>query len=551
MSELLFTSNQTARTRHETVGGIEYLIAPVVAIKAGVMNGELIPAEEIQHHVAAWNGSPFVVGHPKDADGNGVSANDPALLAQLQIGRLFNAKFESRAGKGEIWIDLSKAKLVDGGPEVVGRLESGKPLEISTAYLRDRDEKPGTLDGVEYGAVARNLRPDHLAALLDAEGACSWADGCGAPRVNQETYRCECLDCGHVMETEEHCADIECPECGGEMRRVERPGPGRQEGDMEANVLGKARRPTYSGTTDAPWEAPTLAGWLAAYPGPKPNGNRVADLPQAAKNWIAAHTLLGDPRADNERDLAFFPVVTPQGKLSGGAVRAVLGGRGIAAKIPQAAKESAQAIARALLEKEFKADAANESRVLCALRTIAGAFGIEFNQDTEVNKMEELIKAILEDGRLGLNEEQLQTLDEDVLGILVKALKTMPKAAEPKPEPESNDDEQEAGLQEEEEKEARPEANEALQALGDRITALETAAQAGDKERKVELVTALASNATCTLTGEQLEALDVATLDALAHSFSPADYSGRGGGPVTGNGGIERYEMPDIFAQEA
>jgi len=42
-----------------------------------------------------------------------------------------------------------------------------------------------------------------------------------------ETYNCECLDCGHTMESEEHCRNIKCPKCGGEMRRVERPGPGQ------------------------------------------------------------------------------------------------------------------------------------------------------------------------------------------------------------------------------------------------------------------------------------------------------------------------------------
>lgn len=43
----------------------------------------------------------------------------------------------------------------------------------------------------------------------------------------QEKYTCECLDCGNTIETEEHCRDIECPECGGEMRRIDRPGPGQ------------------------------------------------------------------------------------------------------------------------------------------------------------------------------------------------------------------------------------------------------------------------------------------------------------------------------------
>ncbi|MEF8875017.1 MAG: hypothetical protein V5A88_10200 [Candidatus Thermoplasmatota archaeon] len=43
----------------------------------------------------------------------------------------------------------------------------------------------------------------------------------------KDEYVCECLDCGHIMETYEHCREIECPECGGGMRRSERPGMGR------------------------------------------------------------------------------------------------------------------------------------------------------------------------------------------------------------------------------------------------------------------------------------------------------------------------------------
>jgi len=53
----------------------------------------------------------------------------------------------------------------------------------------------------------------------------------------QATYTCECLDCGHVMDSEEHCADIECPECGGTMRRKERPGGGQRMGDGERTTV--------------------------------------------------------------------------------------------------------------------------------------------------------------------------------------------------------------------------------------------------------------------------------------------------------------------------
>ena len=45
-------------------------------------------------------------------------------------------------------------------------------------------------------------------------------------REKQE-FNCSCIECGHKMVSDKHCNEIECPKCGGEMRRAERPGPGR------------------------------------------------------------------------------------------------------------------------------------------------------------------------------------------------------------------------------------------------------------------------------------------------------------------------------------
>ena len=53
-----------------------------------------------------------------------------------------------------------------------------------------------------------------------------------------EEYNCECIKCGHKLKSEKHCKDIECPECGGEMRRAERPGVGRDYENEE--VVAKA-----------------------------------------------------------------------------------------------------------------------------------------------------------------------------------------------------------------------------------------------------------------------------------------------------------------------
>jgi len=51
-------------------------------------------------------------------------------------------------------------------------------------------------------------------------------------QMKAETYDCECIDCGHKMQSDEHCQDIKCPECGGTMRRAERPGPGQGKGNI-------------------------------------------------------------------------------------------------------------------------------------------------------------------------------------------------------------------------------------------------------------------------------------------------------------------------------
>ena len=56
----------------------------------------------------------------------------------------------------------------------------------------------------------------------------------------QETYQCECIECGYKMESEKHCADIKCPKCGGAMRRIERPGPGKEGIEIEEKVITQA-----------------------------------------------------------------------------------------------------------------------------------------------------------------------------------------------------------------------------------------------------------------------------------------------------------------------
>ena len=46
-------------------------------------------------------------------------------------------------------------------------------------------------------------------------------------KLVEQPFTCECIECGYSMISVKHCRDIKCPKCGGQMRRAERPGPGR------------------------------------------------------------------------------------------------------------------------------------------------------------------------------------------------------------------------------------------------------------------------------------------------------------------------------------
>lgn len=187
MSNLVTVNFQLLpQVRRETHGGIEYVIAPVVAVRAGVLNGELLPAEEIAKSVAAWNGVPLPISHPRE-NGTPISVNREDLLAAC-IGTFQHAHFDGFSLRGELWLDAAKARA-QGGDALVAlqRLERNEPLEVSTAYEPCPVEPiHGDFYGQPYTGIQRNIRPDHLALLPNETGACSWEHGCGAPRVNQQ-----------------------------------------------------------------------------------------------------------------------------------------------------------------------------------------------------------------------------------------------------------------------------------------------------------------------------------------------------------------------------
>lgn len=183
--EVLTTNAGTVR--REQIGDKSFWVASATFIVPGVLPGSkgplLYPRAEVAKNPDAWNGMPVVVNHPT-VDGRNVSARSPRVLEKYQVGHVYNAEI-NRDGKlvGELWFDEARTRRVE--PRILDSLQAKRPIELSTG-LFTRNE-PAVTDngvspshnGVQYTHVARDYRPDHLAVLPDATGACSLRDGCG------------------------------------------------------------------------------------------------------------------------------------------------------------------------------------------------------------------------------------------------------------------------------------------------------------------------------------------------------------------------------------
>ena len=74
--------------------------------------------------------------------------------------------------------------------------------------------------------------PDREAKQIQAMCYDSWRD---SKNLAEEKFECECIKCGYKMTSVVHCKDIKCFKCGGQMRRIARPGPGQSLESYDIN----------------------------------------------------------------------------------------------------------------------------------------------------------------------------------------------------------------------------------------------------------------------------------------------------------------------------
>jgi len=285
--------------------GYSYLVVPVVMLVEGVHNGSagavLHVSEEMRKAAKLFEGIPVTFGHP-EIDGVFVSVNVAGIKEKYQVGNVYNVKFEDNKLRGEIY--LNKSLLQNKFQRLLQALLNKEKIEVSVGVFTDDIDEEGFFNNERYEKIARNYKPDHLAILLDTEGACSWQDGCGI-RANEANNK--------------------------------------NSLNMDVYTL------KYKGTETTKWEAPNLSDFNVS-------ANSWEDLTREEKKYVASHYLVGDEDAESFDEL-YYPVVNPKtGKLNENALRAVISGRGRMAKLPDDVKLKAIQDAYRLLNKEFDAD---------------------------------------------------------------------------------------------------------------------------------------------------------------------------------------------------
>lgn len=612
--------------RRTIFNGREFAILPIVMMVEGVHHGSggpiFYPADELAKFPEAWNGRPVPVMHPEIA-GAPVSCNSPEMMESWPVvGQLFNTRFEDGKLKSEAWVDMILVQ--DRSPELLAYIDEGHPLEVSTGMWSEDDVEQGVWHGEQYIAVARNLRPDHLALLPGAEGACSWRDGCGGPRTNKNqqeqlmekkggeswlrkllstfgfasnalSYQDKSQALQQLVDQWDRQGKIHfvravyddffiyevvtgdgqpgsvsglfkqayaiteagVPEVSGDPTRVREQVEYVEVAEgMNANIRSSARTPEYEGTENTDWSnvSKTLENYITGYfdfnpDAEEPEGDypdTIEALPAAAKNWIAAKSLLGDSNADTFEELVFFPVVNPNtNQLNEGALDAVISGRGAQADIPEEARNSAQRKARQLLNDEFDRDLEMENNE--AKANEAGTNNS--NQEEEGMKINKKIKALV-DGLIANEATQFTEEHREWLEGMTECQLNALSPAEPSNGGGEGDGD--PGKDKSEVASDEPTANESdqislspekLQKLIDNAVDKRM-----EKQERDEALAAL-KEAETGLEDEDLANMSTKALKSFAAAFgSKADYSVRGYAVPNTNRGAGEDEVPEMPA---
>ena len=145
-----------------------------------VMNGGLYPADEIAKSYASLEGTPAPLDHPVDADGNFISASNGDGLQKFYVGAINkNVSYKNGVVESDVVVNKAQALAHPRGKEFIERLANKDPIHISTGLMLQKEQAVGNSKGKDYTWKAVNMTFDHVAILLNSQGAGTPSDGVG------------------------------------------------------------------------------------------------------------------------------------------------------------------------------------------------------------------------------------------------------------------------------------------------------------------------------------------------------------------------------------
>lgn len=525
------SANKLIRT---TMDGRDYAVAPIVALVAGVVNGELVTADELAAFVAAWNGRPVPLRHPQDANGQPLSANSPGIIENQVVGQVFNMALDGDRLVGEMWLDVAKCERLGGDAlATLQRLERGEVVEVSTAYFCEIETTAGEFRGQAYTGIQRNLRPDHVALLPDEIGACSVANGCGAGRTNRLRTNAD-LDFSQSIMVAFYLRPDDAAALSLAADALPAGSEAQPASDMHITLayLGEIQ--------DAEIEFNRVAELLANYAGDRvvvpaeisgygrfagAEGDMDAvfalvdsEALHQFRFWLADY-LEWDLGADVSRRWGFIPHVTLGYVPSGAAVELP----------PRAARQSITLDRLALSWGELTIEFSLQGAVRDAESVIANRCSCSGGNMNEQEKKAKATKAA--DPALAANEEGAQDAAQQAVvdGAAELALPELPAEL--------------------------TELAEALREFGG-VGALMDAVRgikANSDRQKAQIVGRLAANSRCAFSKAELEAMGLDSLVKLEASIAPAtqNYIGRNGAALATNAGDDLRPYKGVAAAAA
>jgi hypothetical protein len=167
--------------------GSTYTILDVVgAVDDIVMNSRLYPADQLKAAAATLEGKPAPAGHPKNSAGQAISALNGEALASAWIGSYVrNARHEAGRTIADVVVNEAQARAHPDGAKLIERLDAAiagnnaEPIHVSTGLMMDPIIANGESLGKRYSSIVTNIRYDHLAILLNEQGAATPDQGVG------------------------------------------------------------------------------------------------------------------------------------------------------------------------------------------------------------------------------------------------------------------------------------------------------------------------------------------------------------------------------------